>query len=217
MGLKGEIETRCPKGCEEFKTDIWSFVRGDRDEDLRLALMARELNLLVCPGCEKPFFPDESYVYFDPPAEILAFVYPESYREKERYWRGKMAEDFAAFKAGLKDEKWAHLEPEIYFGADDLAGLLEADDYAGEEREVMEYFAKDLGLSVYRVSPRFARRNKVPPALPYSGGEPTRAGVIDGLKKIAQANDRLTAYSRYLDLLLSSPQAGLPPRSVVES
>jgi hypothetical protein len=218
MSFKGEIEAKCPtESCIPFETEVWSFVRGDSDEDLRLTILARELNLILCPTCQVPFFPDAPYVYYESRLEVLAFVFPESYKDKEAYWRDKMHSDFVQFKTGLGEKVSADLEPEIFFGVEGLAALLEREDYRGEEREVMEVFAKDLGLSIYRVSPRFAREHGVPPALPYAGpAQASRASVIAGLEKLVAANDRLTAYSSYLAELSAAPNAGLPPASRVK-
>lgn len=216
MSFKGEIEAQCPQGCFAFETEVWSFVRGDKDPDQRLAIMAREFNLILCPHCSKPFFPDAPYVYYEPSAELLAFVFPQSYAEKEDFWRGKMGADFAEFKAGMGADLSEDLEPELFFGIDGLASLLEREDYRGEEREVMEFLAKELGLSLYRVSPKFARTHGIPSALPFEPGRADRQSVIAGLKKIAAANDRLTAFTSYLAELSASPDAKLPPPSRVK-
>src|SRR5581483_2251672 len=119
--------------------------------------LAREFNMLLCPGCDTPFFPEASYVYFEPAADILAFVFPESYRDKEAYWREKMQTDFAAMKESLGEELGLDVEPELFFGIDDIGELLEREDWHRDERDVMEFIAKDLGLSIYRVKAGFAR------------------------------------------------------------
>ncbi len=210
MSIKGEIEAKCPDGCEPFTADVYSFIRGDKSPDLRLAVLFRECNMLLCPGCEKPFFPDAPYVYHDPGDELVAFVFPESYREKEAYWRSKMAEDFAEMQKALGG-KVPLSEPEIFFGNDDLACLLESEDYRAEETEVMEAVAQELGLSLYRVSPLYARRAAVPRTLPFSGKSASRASVVAGLEKVLAANERLTAYADYLARLRADPRAALPP------
>lgn len=213
MSLKGQIEAKCPNGCEPFEAELWSFIRGDTDPDLRLALKARECNLILCPACEKPFFPEEPYIYFEPGAELLVFVFPESFRAKEQFWREKMRADFEQMKTVLGDSLPTSMEPIILFGVDPLAELLDFEDFRGEEREVMEWVAKDLGLSIYKVSPRYAREHEVPGSLPYAparGEAATRESVIVGLEKLLAANNRLEAYRRYLDKLKSSGDA-LPP------
>ncbi|MBI3550986.1 MAG: hypothetical protein HY077_00585 [Elusimicrobia bacterium] len=220
MSLRGRIEAKCPKGCEPFDAELYSFIRGDTDPDLRLQVKARECNLLICDECEKPFFPEEPYIYFEPAAELLAFVFPESFRPNERYWREKMHADFEEMRKVLGAEFPLTVEPIIFFGVDGLAELLDFEDFRGEEREVMEWIAKDLGLSLYRVSPRYARDNDVPGSLPFSANgsraAATRQGVIAGLEKLLAANDRLGAYRRYFDDLKSS-KAGLPPPSTLKA
>ncbi|MBI5631019.1 MAG: hypothetical protein HY921_09060 [Elusimicrobia bacterium] len=220
MSFQGEITAKCPKGCEPFEVRIWSFIRGDRDEVLREAVMAKECNLLLCPSCDVPFFPQEPYVYFEPRAEILAFVMPESYRDKEERWRKKMREDFLAMKEAMGSEFSLDLEPEVFFGPDGLAEVLEGENYRGEEREVMECFAKELDLALYEVSPSYARRRRIPSALPYrraDGSGITCQVLLEGLKRVVEANDSLSSYKELLEHLKSHPQEPLPPASTVKS
>lgn len=214
MSFKGEVEALCLGGCEAFTAEVWSFINGQKSEDLRLSVKFRELNMVLCPQCHKPFYVDAPYVYFDPRLEILAFVFPESYKDKEQFWRDKMAEDFRAFRENLKDLP-LDIEPELFFGTEGLAVLLEGEEYRGEEREVMEFMAKDMGLSLYEVSPLFARRQGVPATLPYAGPSASRESVLAGLEKIVSANDRLTAYVDYLKSL-RAPGAVLPPASTTK-
>ena len=102
------------------------------------------------------------------------------------------------------------MEPEIFFGLEELAKLLEDEDFRGEEREVMEIVARGLGLSLYLVSPRFARDKRVPASLPYQGARATKASVVSGLERLLKENDRLSAYADYLASLKAAP-AALPP------
>src|SRR4051812_28999991 len=124
MSFKGTIEARCPQGCEPFETDVWSFIRGDQSPDLRDAVIWRECNLLLCPHCGAAFQPEASYIYFEPEAGLLAFVFPESYREKADHWRGRMREDFLVMKDKLAGELAYIAEPEIFFGTEELAVVL---------------------------------------------------------------------------------------------
>ena len=218
MSFKGEIEAVCPNNCESFRAEVWSFIHGEESPQLRMALLARECNLIVCPSCEAIFFPPEPYVYFESRAEILAFVFPETYRPREAYWREKMNSDFKAMKENLGAMIPVDVEPGIFFGIEDLALLLEGEDYRGEEREVMECIAQGLGLFLYRVSPQYARRNKVPGSLPYvlaGGSQATRESVIHGLQAVLAANDQLRAYQEFLEILKSSASHKLPPASKI--
>ena len=213
MAFKGLIEAVCPKGCEPFETEVWSFVRGDKDAELRETLVAQELNLLLCPQCGTAFFPEAPVVYLDSIAELLAFIFPASYREREEYWRDKMGEDFAAMRRALGEGALADMEPRIFFGFENLSRLLEADDYQGEEREVMEFIARDLGLSLYSVSPRYARDNRVPASLPYVPGPAgaTLESVAAGLEKLLGANAHLESYKAFLEAIRKGALKKLPP------
>lgn len=221
MSFKGEIEAKCPKGCEPFAAEVWSFIRGDRSVELRDAILARECNLILCPQCNGAFIPEEPYVYFEPQRELLGFVFPESYRAKSEFWREKMRADFALMKKSLGTELSLDVEPELFFGIEELAVLLEKEDWNGEEREVMEFIARDLGLELYQVSPRYARENQVPAALPFAPGAPggpaTPQSVIAGLEKLVAANDRLTAFSGFLAKLRAQKAPELPPASQVKA
>jgi hypothetical protein len=209
MSFQGEIEAHCPKGCDTFETQIWSFVNGE-EEELRNLVRARELNMLLCPSCGAPFFPEEPYIYFERSSEILAFVFPESFRAKEDFWRAKMHEDFLAFEKGMKGKLPLDLEPQLFFGTEGLADLLERETFRGEERDVMAAVAAELGLSVYAVRPSYSREHDVPMSLPHTGKTATRESVLAGLEKLVAANDRLTAYVAYLQSLKGSKSA-LPP------
>lgn len=215
MSFKGEIEARCPGGCEPFAAEVWSYIRGDKSLELRDAVLARECNLLLCPACNAAFFPEAPYVYFEPTADILAFVFPEAYSDKREYWEGKMRADFEVLKTNLGKDLPLEVEPVLFFGPEGLGALLEDEDFRGEEREVMEFIAAELKLSLYRVSPRFAREKRVPGSLPYVGKRATRESVIAGLEKIAAANDRLTAYVGFLERLRAG--GSLPPGSAAQS
>lgn len=211
MSFKGEIEARCPKGCEPFTTEVWSFIRGDESPELRDAILWRECNLILCENCSAAFFPETSYIYYEPAAELVAFVFPESYREKADYWRGKMHEDFVTMKKTLGGALSLVAEPDIFFGPIELGDLLEKEDFRGEESEVMEAVAAGLGLSLYRVARSHSRREGVPRSLPFKGKTATRDSVIAGLEALLAENDRLAEYRAYLAALKKDKAAGLPP------
>ncbi|OGR46007.1 MAG: hypothetical protein A2X40_08690 [Elusimicrobia bacterium GWC2_65_9] len=210
--LQGEVETRCLACEESFETPVWSFVDGERDERLREQVKARECNLLLCPHCGAAVMPEASWVYCEGPAEIWAFVFPEAWRAEEPKWRAKMKDDFDEMRAALGERLPLDIQPEIFFGLDGLAALLEAEDWRKDERDVMKFFASELGLSVYQASPLWARAHGAPSELPYQGkGVPTRESLIAGLKALAAANDRLTAWSDFLGGLENDEAAAVPP------
>ena len=214
MSIKGVIETSCPKGCEPFDAEFWSFIHGGKSPELRELVAARECNLVVCPGCQGVFFVPAPYIYFEPAEDILAFVFPESFRAEEARWREKMHADFLELRKVLGDKMPLDMEPELYFGIDGIADLLNAETYRAEEREVMEAVAAELGLPIYRVHPGFSRRRGIPASLPFApanGEGVTRANLIAGLEKLLAANDRLTAYADCLAALRAAADSPLPP------
>ena len=212
MSFQGTIEANCPSCTDGFEAPIWSFVHGGKDEILRDQAKAMECNLLLCPSCGAAFVPEAAWIYYEPADEILAFVFPLSYRAEEAKWRDKMKADFAAMRGALGDRLPIGHEPEVFFGPDGLARLLEFEDWRRDERDVMAFLAKDLGLSLYKASPAWARSLGAPSWFPYAGKAPTRDSVIAGIKKIVAANDRLTAWSDSLAQLEKA--AGLPPAAM---
>jgi|CXWL01.1.fsa_nt_gi hypothetical protein len=216
MSFQGTIEANCPSCTDGFDAPIWTFVHGGKDTALRDQAKASEVNMLLCPSCNAAFLPEAAWIYYEPDDEILAFVFPVSYRAEADKWREKMAADFAAMRGALGDHLPIGHVPEVFFGPDGLAQLLEFEDWRRDERDVMAHYAKDLGLSVYRASPAWARENGAPSWLPYAGKTATRASIMDGIKTLVAANDRLTAWSDYLDKLVKDPSMGLPPAAMAD-
>lgn len=211
MSIKGTIKAKCPEGCEPFESEVWSLVRGDNDKELKEVLLSGELNLLFCPACGKPFYADEPFVYFDPGAEMLAFVFPRSYQKEEEKWRAKMNTDCELLKQGLLKEKQLSFAPQIFFGLEGLKDMLEAENECGDETEIIEVMAGELGLKTVRVSPAYARSSGVPRVIPFSSGVLTRGSAVDGMRKVFSANDRLSRLGGFLKKLESDPACGLPP------
>ena len=214
MSFQGTIEATCPGCTDGFEAPIWSFVHGGKDEALRDQAKAMECNLLLCPSCGAAVVPEAAWIYYEPSDEILAFVFPMSYKAEEGKWRDKMKADFAAMRDALGDHLPVGHEPEVFFGPEGLAQLLEFEDWRRDERDVMEFFAKDLKLSVYHASPAWARENGAPSRLPYKGKTPNRASVIEGIKILVAANDRMTPWVDYLAKLEKDSAAALPPAAM---
>lgn len=214
MSFQGTIEANCLSCTDGFEAPIWSFVHGGKDELLRDQAKAMECNLLLCPSCGAAFVPEAAWIYYEPADEILAFIFPMSFKAEEMKWRDKMKADFAAMREALGDHLPVGHEPEVFFGPEGLSQLLEKEDWRRDERDVMAFFAKDLKLSVYKASPAWAREHDAPSWLPYAGKTPTRDAVIAGIKKVIEANDRLKAWSDYLAKLEKDPAAVLPPAAM---
>ncbi|MBI4062051.1 MAG: hypothetical protein HY403_11560 [Elusimicrobia bacterium] len=214
MSFQGSVEANCPSCADGFTAPVWSFVHGGKDAVLRDQAKAMECNMLLCPSCGAAFLPEAAWIYYEPEEEILAFVFPASFKAEEAKWRDKMKADFVAMREALGDHLPVGHEPEVFFGPEGLARLLELEDWRRDERDVMASFAAELKLSLYKSSPAWAREHGAPSWLPYEGKAPTRGAVIAGIKKLVEANDRLTTWSDYLGRLEKDPAAGLPPAAM---
>lgn len=210
MSFQGSVAARCPSCAEEFDAPVWSFVHGGTDAALRDQVKARECNLLLCPRCGAAFVPEAPWIYYEPSAELLAFVFPESWRGQEASWREKMKDDFARMREALGERLPPAMEPAVFFGSDGLASVLEGEDWRADERDVMEHYARELGLSVYKASPRWARDHDAPSEFPHSGA-PSRESLIAGMRALIRANERLTAWSDFLARFEADRAAALPP------
>lgn len=214
MAIKGMITAECPAGCEPVEAEVWSFVRGDVDEALRESLLAGDLNLLVCEDCGTVFMPKASVVYFDPEEDLLAFIFPESYRKEEARWREKMHVDFEEMKGVIGGSK-PPSEPIIYFGMEEAAQGMQAERDLEDEVRIAAALASELGLSIYPVDRSYARGRGLPRVLPCSaapeGKDPTREDALKGLLVLLKANDRLAGFRRWLPHL--GKVEGLPPRA----
>lgn len=205
MPIIGKVDGMCPAGCEPAEYEVVTFVDGAAEEDLRLALLACELNLVMCQTCGKAFFPDTTLVYSDRAAGLTAFVFPESFSAEEGKWRAKMAEDYAQMRGALGSKMPLASVPEIYFGYPALAAALQGEQDREDEAMVADYYMKGLGLTRLDVDPAFARARGLPRFVPLKGSvwslEAARAGV-DALLK---ANDRLASFAGWRDVAEAPP------------
>lgn len=214
MAIRGTVIAKCPAGCEPFEVEIWSFVRGDVDSDLRESLLAGDLNLLVCEDCGEVFMPETSMVYFDPKTELLAFIFPEWYRKEEARWRKKMRADYEEMK-GVIGGTHPPSEPVIFFGMEEASRSMQKEEELEDQVRIAAILAPQQGLEVYPVDRAYARSRGLPHLLPCSpapkGKDNTREDALKGLLILLKANDKLEGFRRWLSLLGGSE--GMPPRS----
>lgn len=204
MSIQGYIEAKCP-GCDETEeARIWSFVRGDEDEDLRNRIKSGDLNLVECPHCGRLFHAEALFVYADPSAGLVAFVFPESYAGEEERWRVKMKEDFEQMRP-IAEKMGIFEEPIVFFGETGLGELVQSLEDLEDEEQVGEWYSRELGLSFKPVRPSFARERRLPRRLPFAGspGGFSREAALRGLKNLVKANDRLAGYARWIEYLES--------------
>lgn len=211
MSFKGRVDAECPKCKEKGDFDIWSFVRAD-DENLKLALIAGDLNVVECVDCHEVFIPDSTVVFADSERDLVAFLFPASYEDERDRWEEKMSEDWEKMRP-TAEQMGILSEPLLFFGLEEFRDLLEKLDELEVETQIAQHLSKDIGLSLYEVEPAFARRQLLPrllPLAPGTGGKFTAKGALLGLHELLDANDRLEGYKRWEALLEKGGEE--PPR-----
>jgi len=198
MSFKGTVEARCPSCERGFSAEVWSFVRGDKDEPLREALLAGELNLLLCEHCGNPFYPDASVVYLDARADLLGFIFPESYAEQAARWKRKMRSDWEEMRKVMGDLAF-RMAPVCFFGFAAFKEALQAEEDVADELRVAEALCGPLGLELRHVDPVGSRKKGLPPVVPVRRGVKrlTRSGVRKALSALLEANHRLGVFARW--------------------
>lgn len=210
MSIKGAVLTRCPAGCEKFSADVWSLIRADTHPELKEALVAGELNLLLCPDCGRPFYAETTVVYIDPAAEIFAFIFPPSFLAEKEKWVTRMQEDYQVLRHGLAEQLKIDYEPMIFFGFEELQKLIESDLEITDETDVIKFEAEELGLSMTRVKAAAARGKGYPFAVPFSGKKADRNSIIAGSRKMLNENPALSRLAKFLKDFESDPNFVLP-------
>lgn len=206
MSLIGKVDGVCPAGCEPAEYEVVTFVSGHEEEDLRLALLACELNLVMCQTCSKPFFPDTTLIYSDLRIGMTAFVFPESYKAEEAKWRTKMAEDYSQMRGALGSKMPLASVPEIFFGYPAIAAVLQAEDDREDEAMVADYLLKGLGLTRLDVDPAFARARSLPRFVPLKGKAWSVEAAKAGVDALLKANDRLVSFAGWRDVAEAPPR-----------
>jgi len=200
MSLTGKVTGMCPAGCEAEDYEVVTFVSGHEEEDLRLALLACELNLVMCQACAKPFFPDTTLIYSDLRIGMTAFVFPDAYKAEEAKWRTKMAEDYAQMRGALGSKMPLASVPEIFFGYPSIAACLQGEDDREDEAMVADFLLKGLGLTRLDVDPAFARARGLPRFVPLKGKAWSVEAAKAGVDALLKANDRLVSFVGWRDV-----------------
>lgn len=211
MSFKATVDAKCPNDCESVETEVWSFVRGDKDENLRDRILVGELNMVLCEECHTHFSPDATLVYLDARVELLAFAFPKSYEKNADKWRSKMKEDYAQMREAFDEDLPNNLEPMCLFGLDALKELLIEEDSLEDEVLVAEHYCSELSLPVVKIGRGFARQRHLPRIVPVKGkNEFSRDQAKLGVTALLKANDKLVAFKRWLEFCDSDEPD--PPR-----
>ncbi|MHB9154155.1 MAG: CpXC domain-containing protein [Endomicrobiales bacterium] len=199
MSLRKLEEIRCPCG-EAFEAELWSAINAAEDPELKEALECGEINVVCCPSCSEIFYAEHFLLYHDSTIELLAFVYPSSFAEQAAHWKTKMREDFERAREQTAPDQAFDYDPLLIFGLDSLVDLIHAEEEESDEVCILEYIAKDLGLSLLYLRPSLARPQQLPRLLPFvpaKNGD-LREEIIEGIKRLLSHNEHLTHYQKLL-------------------
>lgn len=207
--IKGEGGVTCPNGCEPFEAEYWTLVRGDKDAELKEALLGGELNLISCPTCGEFFYHDRDIVYFDPPKELLAFVSPKADKANFDEIKKKMQKDFDFLRKNLAEMNITY-SPFYLAGMEELKSLLDYDEYSSCQSEVIAAAAAQKGFKIAPLSPAEARVKGYPLYLPVDGDKYNAESVKKAARALLADNPALTLLSALIKDLQSGKE--LPAR-----
>ncbi len=186
---------------EQFESHVWSLVQGDQNEELRQALLCGELNLVFCPLCGKYFHHEMPVVYFDQSMDLLVFILPSSYKEKEKEWVKKMREDFELLRTKLLSELKITSAPVTVFGMEAMQEILREEISLRDESEVIAAIAAELELNIKPIIPIEARIHGVPLSLPYAGSACDRESLAEGVDLMLKEHDGLLRLKKLAEML----------------
>jgi len=205
MSLLIENEVFCPYCDFLNQAEVWSIVNVKEDPELKNLLLGGELNLVECEACKKVFYAEKFLVYHDSDREILAFVYPYTYRDERSKWEEKSFQDYQETKSD-KTKSWDISYPPLtFFGLDELTKFLLEDEEVAIQSQIVEYLSNDRAFSIKKIGLAEARKRSLPYVLPFDSAptENKESSVLKALTKILEMNDRLSVYHNFRDRLLS--------------
>jgi hypothetical protein len=203
--IKGSGLAACPNGCESFEAEFWSLIRPDTDEDLKQALLGGELNLVCCPECRKFFYHDRNIIYFDPGAELLAFVAPNADKKDFGKIKEKMQKDFELLKANLTSLNIFY-KPFYLAGLEELKAMVDYEDRVTRESEVVAAIGSQKGYKTAVLKRSSARLQGWPFYIPVAGAHYAREAVFTAAKEVLKENPSL----HMLDSFIKDISAGAP-------
>jgi len=189
------------------QAEVWSVVNVKEDPELRELLLGGEFNLVECESCRKVFYVDHLLVYHDPNTELMAFVYPLSARENRELYVEKTRLDFSVSQENALPGQKLTYEALTLFGLDELIAVVEWDEEAEIQGEIVALLAEENGFGAKKLRPSVARREKLPTVLPFADKEKpiSRESILAGLGLVLNLNDRLTIYGQAREIILKNP------------
>jgi hypothetical protein len=219
MSLSTVEEIRCACG-EVFEAEIYQSVSTTQNPELKEAILAGEFNLVPCPACRQVLYIEHFLLYHDASQELLAFVYPKDFEQRNEEIQVGIAKDFTQLQATLAPKEQFKYKPFFIYGLDQLCTLVRLEEEIGMEAEVVEALCPHLGLSCRWLHRDSARRKNLLPLLPL---DPTtkvqdkdfKLSLLMGLGKILECNDHLVHYKDLLRRIETTLELPLDPSDFV--
>jgi len=185
------------------EVEVWSIINVREDPELKDLLLGGELNMFECTSCKNIFYAEDFILYHDPENELLAFVYPYDFRDEKEKYLQKTRGDFSASQSQTGSPGPLSYSPITLFGLDELLAVVEWDDEAKIQSDIVACIAKEKGLGLKKLHTAFSRAEKIPPLLPLklTGGASEHDQMLAALRDINSENDHLTLYTEALDRL----------------
>jgi len=209
MANQGIKEIECPHCGHKFETDFYTVIRGDKDIELKEMIISGELNLFICPECRKMFNYDDTFIYIDPQAELLIFVFPPNESENKELI-AKMEKDYEIIKESLSKEYGLKAEPLYFFGLEKLSEFLIIDRDIEEETDVIIFTGESMGAKKRKIAPSFARKNDLPFYIPSPEMSSKKNEILELCRRIFTENDRLKRLGNFIKFFEENPDKEIP-------
>ena len=209
---------KCACG-HEFEVELLNSICVGENPELKDALLCGEINIVQCPDCKSIFYAEQFLLYQESARELVAFVYPESFKDNAQRLALNMRGTFKQAVGALDDESKINYEPILVFGLDSLVEIVRLEDDIKDEIEILRYYADEIGVSTIELSWAYARENKIVPLLPLKNakGALQRTSVIDGIKILLNKNPNLENYRKTLSKIETDTNWNFDQSKVVKN
>jgi hypothetical protein len=200
MTISNLEEIKCPQG-HLFEASLLSAISISDNPELKEVLIAGEINLVSCPECGEMFHAECFILYHDNKNELIAFVYPLSFRDQSKQCKVKMNREFKLALNDFEEKQKIKYGPTLFFGVENLILLLRTEQDIEDEESILKYIAPSLSLDVVKIAPSLARELKIPKIIPIPKCEKNLnlKSLISGLKILVKYNSNLLHYVSFLE------------------
>lgn len=193
MSFLIEEEMECPACKYPNKVEVWSVVNVKEDPELKDILLGGEMNMAECTSCKHVFYAEHFIIYHESDRELMAFVYPFSYRPDAKKWEEKTAADFAVFQQDSTEP--LTYKPVTIFGLDELVQLVQSEEEMSIQGEIVRTLAEEHHFPIETLKPAQARALKLPSVLPLAEGSgEVRERLKKGVDQLLELNPHLFVY-----------------------